>query len=62
MLLALKKKANLIGLGSILLSLVPWMWARIATGVESPYDIIGVVGTLGLALILAILAASLGSP
>jgi hypothetical protein len=59
--LALRKRANSIGFSSILLSLVPWIWVRAVTGIESPYNIIGLAGALGLSLILAILAAILGS-
>jgi hypothetical protein len=58
---ALQKRANGIGLSSIVFSLMPWIWMRVVTGLESPYDIIGVIGALGLAFILAILAASIGS-
>jgi hypothetical protein len=57
MLLVLRKRTNWIGLGSLLLSLAPWIWVR----VESPYDIVAIVSALVLASALAILAASLGS-
>lgn len=61
----MRKLAKWIGLSSVLLSLATWTWwiwaFRARIGVWSHYEIVGVAGSFGLASILAILAASLGS-